>query len=64
MLALLLAYSVSGKSRLQFKLLNSLMIETKTYVNKILTHIQYLQKNKMFNVPLVHGVGHFQARFL
>jgi len=46
--ALLLAYSVSGKSHLQFKLLNSLMIETKTYVNKMLTEIQYSQKNKMF----------------
>jgi len=40
------------------------MIETKTYVNKMLTYIQYSQKNKMFNVTLVHGVGHFQACFL
>jgi len=40
------------------------MIETKTYVNKMLTDIQYPQKNKTFNMTLVNGVGHFQACFL
>jgi hypothetical protein len=40
------------------------MIEMKTFVEKMLTDIQYSQKNKMFNMTMLPGVGHFQACFL